>query len=73
MEIMPDRVHLFVSINPKDSIATIVQKLKGFSSYETRNRLKLTKKYKHLWGDGYFCESVGHISESTVKNYFVKV
>jgi len=69
MEVMPDHVHLFVSIKPQDSVSNVVQKLKGFSSYTTRKHLNLSKKYKHLWGDGYFCESVGHISESTVRKY----
>ncbi len=68
MEIMPDHVHLFISIKPIHSISDIVRELKGYSSYETRKQLNLYK-YKGFWGKGYFCESVGHISENVIKKY----
>lgn len=68
IEVMPDHVHLFISIKPQDSISNVVQKLKGFSSHETRKRLNLYK-YKGFWTNGFYCESVGHISEITIKKY----
>jgi putative transposase len=68
MEIMPDHIHLFISIKPCHNISCIVQQLKGYSSFIVRKELNLTK-YKALWGKGYFCESVGQISESTIKKY----
>ena len=68
MELMPDHIHLFISINYTQNISYIVQQLKGYSSYVVRKELKLTK-YKALWGSGYFCESIGHISENVIKKY----
>lgn len=68
MEIMPDHVHLFLSIPVTISISKVIQQLKGYSSYETRKHLKLYK-YKYFWSNGYFCESVGCISEETIKKY----
>jgi putative transposase len=69
-EIMPDHIHLFIKCKPTQAIATVVQQLKGYSSYILRNKYpKYKKLYKHLWAPSYYCESVGHISEQTVKKY----
>lgn len=70
IEIMPDHVHLFIKCKPTHAISTIVKILKGYSSYKIRmNFPKYKKLYKHFWSSGYYCESVGHISESTIKRY----
>jgi len=69
IEIMPEDVHLFLTIKPTNSISNIVRELKGFSSYKTRKELRLTEKYKYFWGEGYYCESIGHISKKTIKKY----
>ena len=68
MEIMPDHVHVFISIKPSQCISDIVRHLKGYSSYITRKNLNLYR-YKGFWCNSYFCESVGHISERTIKKY----
>ena len=68
MQVMPDHIHLFVSIPLTISISNVVNQLKGYSSYKTRKTLKLYK-YKAFWGVNYFCESVGHISELTIRRY----
>lgn len=67
-EIMPDHIHLFISIKSTDNISNIVKLLKGYSSFEIRKELKL-HNYKSFWGRGYFCESIGHISEKIIKKY----
>jgi putative transposase len=69
-EIMPDHIHLFIKCKPTQTISHIVQQLKGYSSYILRKKYSKYKKlYKHLWASSYYCESVGHISEQTVKKY----
>ena len=69
-EIMPDHIHLFIRCKPIHSIANVVGQLKGYSAYKLRQHYSQYKdKYKHLWAPGYFCESVGHISEETIKKY----
>lgn len=68
IEIMPDHVHLFVSIHVTITISKVVNELKCYSSFETRKIMNLYN-YKWFWSKGYFCESVGHISEQTVKTY----
>ena len=72
MEIMEDHVHLFVSAHPKISPSYIVKMSKGISG-----RL-LLKEYPQLrqklwkgklWNPSYYIETIGHISENTVRKY----
>ena len=70
MEIMPDHVHLFIKASPVDSPHFIVQQLKGYSSRNLRKEFShLRSRLPTLWTRSYYCESVGHISEKTVKKY----
>jgi putative transposase len=70
MEIMPDHVHLFIRSNPRIAPNTIVKHLKGYSSrilrFEFSNQLS---RMPVLWTRSYYCESVGHISEETIRKY----
>ena len=70
MEIMPDHVHVFVKANPVASPHWIVQQFKGYSSNILRKEFsELKSKLPTLWTRSYYCESVGHISEDTIKKY----
>ena len=70
MEILPDHVHLFVKCSPVDSPHWIVQQLKGFTSRLLRKEFSAIKtRIPTLWTRSYYCESCGHISETTVKKY----
>lgn len=70
MEIMSDHVHLFVHASPIDSPHYIVQQLKGFTSRILRQEFQMLRtRLPTLWTRSYYCESVGHISESTIKQY----
>jgi putative transposase len=71
METMPDHVHLFVSCTPLHTPKNIVQHFKGFTSKRLRE-LYPELKYRlpsSLWTKSYFCESIGCISEQTIKKY----
>ena len=69
-EIMPDHIHIFIKCPPKYSISNIVKHLKGYSSYILRSKYpKYKELYKSLWSPSYYCETVGHISEETIKQY----
>lgn len=68
-EIMPDHIHLFIKADPFTSISTIVQQLKGYSSYQLRREVPYLRRYKAFWSPSYYCETIGHISESTIKKY----
>ena len=69
MEVMPDHVHLFVKASPLDGPHFIVQQLKGLTSHELRREFPELLNLPSLWTRSYYCESVGHISEDTVKKY----
>jgi putative transposase len=70
MEIMPDHVHLFVKCEPNDSPQWIVSQFKGNSSRILRMEFPwLKSKLPTLWTRSYYCESIGHISEATIKKY----
>jgi len=69
IECMDDHIHLFVRSAPNLSASFIVKSLKGYTSYMLRKEFPFLKKYKHLWTNSYFCETIGHISENTIKKY----
>ena len=69
LEIMPDHIHIFVRCNPNISVSELVKQLKGYSSYKARNKHSELSNKKHLWSPSYYCESIGHISEETIKKY----
>ena len=69
-EIMPDHIHLFVKSSTVDAPHFIVQQLKGYTSHALREEFKeLVSRIPSLWTRSYYCESVGHISDATVKKY----
>lgn len=70
MEVMPDHVHIFIKTTPSDSPALVAAQLKGFTSYQLRKEFTcLRSKLPTLWTRSYYAESVGHISEDTIKKY----
>lgn len=70
LEVMPDHVYLFVKTTPVNSHHYIVQQLKGYTSRILRKEFEsLRKRIPTLWTRSYYVESVGHISEDTVKRY----
>ena len=70
INILPDHVHLFVKCSPVDSPHWIVQQLKGYTSRLLRQEFAtLRTRIPTLWTRSYYCESVGHISETTIKKY----
>lgn len=70
MEVMPDHVHIFIKATTVDAPVYIVSQLKGYSSFMLRNEYqKLKSKLPTLWTRSYYCETIGHISEATIKKY----
>lgn len=70
IEVMPDHVHLFVKAHPRISINSLVSKLKGYSSFMLRKEFpKLKSRLPCMWTRSFYVETIGHISESTVKKY----
>jgi putative transposase len=70
LEVMPDHVHLFVKSSPTNAPHHIVQQLKGYTSRILRKEFpSLKSRLPTLWTRSYYVESVGHISDATIKQY----
>jgi putative transposase len=70
LEVMPDHVHLFVEADPTQSVAEILNSLKGYTSNVLRREFKtLRSRLPTLWSRSYYAGTVGHVSEKTVRNY----
>jgi putative transposase len=70
MEVMPDHIHIFVKAPPTYAPHYIVQQFKGYTSRLLRSKFRsLKSRLPTLWTRSYYVESVGHISESTIKKY----
>ena len=68
MDVLPDHVHLFVKANPTSAPHWIIPHLKGYTSRILREQFPFLKsRLPSLWTRSYYCESVGHISEATIK------
>jgi len=67
-----DHVHLLISSSPSISPSKLVQYLKGRSSRLIQDEFpELKKKYwgQHLWARGYFCSTVGTVTEEIIRKY----
>ncbi len=68
-EVAPDHVHLFVEINPTDSIHLVVKSFKGRASNYLRKEFPELKKLPSLWSKSYFFSTAGNVSASTIQKY----
>ena len=67
-----NHVHMLVTCPPTISVSKMIQYLKGRSSKILQEEFPaLKKRYwgQHLWGPGYFCRSVGTITDEIIKEY----
>ena len=70
MEVMPDHVHLFAKTDPTNSPHFIVNQLKSYTSRVLREEFPFLKsRLPSLWTRSYYCESVGDISEESIRKY----
>lgn len=70
--VLPDHIHMLVSIPPILSISKLMQLIKGKSSYVLLHEFKeLKKQYwgQHLWARGFFCCSTGNVTDDIIKKY----
>jgi len=70
MEVMPDHVHLLLSINPKKAPAKVVSRIKGYTSRVLRQEFPwLQSRLPCLWTRSAFIATVGSVSLEVVKKY----
>ena len=67
-----EHIHILVSVPPSLSVSKLVQQLKGKTSRVLLSEYKdLKKRYwgQHLWAAGYFCRTVGTVTQEIIKDY----
>ena len=70
IEVMPDHVHLLLSVNPKTGIYPIITKIKGYTSHTLRQEYPtLVSKLPTLWTNSRFISTVGAVTIEVVKQY----
>ena len=72
LSVQVDHVHLIIQTNPSDSVAEVVQKLKGGTSRVIRKEFPELEEFlwgDSFWADGYFAETVGSVDEDVVRRY----
>lgn len=70
LEVMPDHVHLLVSVDPQFGIAKFIRNAKGRSSRLLRQEFPSVKRrIPTLWTNSYFVSTVGGAPLSVVKQY----
>lgn len=71
---LPDHVHMYVSIQPKESVAKTIGRIKGKSTLMLFDRHpEYRQKYdRHFWARGYYCETIGNVNEETIKKYIAE-
>ena len=70
-----DHIHFLIRATPKARVFDIIHKLKQVSTYNVwqkhnsyMRRLYWSEKH-YLWTRGYFCTSIGEVSEETLTRY----
>ncbi|WP_449720022.1 IS200/IS605 family transposase [Actinomadura verrucosospora] len=69
--LMPDHVHMLVSIPPKLSVSSFMGYLKGKSSlmiFDRHANLKYQFGNRKFWSEGYYVSTVG-LNEATIQKY----
>ncbi|HGN1706518.1 TPA: IS200/IS605 family transposase [Providencia rettgeri] len=69
--LMPDHVHMLVSISPNLSVSSFMGYLKGKSSlmiFDRHANLKYKFGNRKFWSEGYYVSTVG-LNEATIQKY----
>jgi putative transposase len=70
MEAMSDHLHLLLDVDPRIDIASVVAKIKGYTSYELRVQFPwLRRRLPTLWTRSKFISSVGAVTLDVVQDY----
>ena len=72
VKVLPEHVHVLIQIHPTETVAAVVQQLKGGTSYLVRKEFPELEEFlwsDRFWADGYFAETIGAQSYAAVKKY----
>lgn len=71
-EVMPDHVHLFITMHPKFAPANIVKIFKGITAkklFETHPEIKNRLSNGHLWNPSYYVGTCGDTTKDVIQMY----
>ena len=71
---MPDHVHLLLSVPPKMSVSIFMGYLKGkiaLMIFDKHANWKYKFGNRHFWAEGYYVSTVG-LNEATIRKYIQK-
>ena len=72
LAVQVDHVHVLLQLKPADSVAHVVQILKGASSRVIRKEFPELEEFlwgDSFWTDGYFAESAGKVDLEIIRKY----
>lgn len=74
MELDKDHIHFLMEFKPSLSIESVVNRMKSISTNYLYNHCeyhlrKFYWKENQLWTRGYFCSTIGEVSEKTLCHY----
>jgi putative transposase len=69
LEIAPDHIHLFISVQPTEAPHLVVKAFKGRSSFLLRKEFPELLRLPSLWSRSYFVSSAGNVSSAIIKKY----
>lgn len=73
LEVMPDHVHLFISVKPQISPTDIIRTIKSISAVWIFKKFPWLKKQKFwgsgLWSKGYYVGTAGAVTAQSILKY----
>ena len=73
MEVMPDHVHMLISVPPSKAPTSAIKALKGRSAYMFLKRHPEIRQSQywggHLWSPSYYMSTLGNMSKDVVERY----
>ena len=70
LEVMPDHLHLLMSVPPNVSVTSVIGKIKGFTSKTIREEFPAMKsRLPTLWTRSKFVASTGGVTLDALKAY----
>ena len=69
-EVMPDHVHLLLSVSPQVGVGPVVGRIKGWTAHVLRSEFPALKsRLPSLWTRSKFISTVGAVTLEVVKRY----
>jgi putative transposase len=70
LEVMPDHVHLFITVPPVNAPQFYANQFKGYTSRVLRQEFPhLKSALPSLWSRSYYVGSAGTVTEATIRRY----